>query len=236
MHTFHGHVFRGYFGHAATRCAVSVERILASRGHLQALTQTQFQDLHQRYHLGRAWQWSVLPVPVPPLAVNPRQWHDSPCIGYLGRVVAVKDPELWLAVFRTVLARRPVRGVIAGDGPLRADLAAASADLPIEWVGFQPAATVLARLDVLLMTSRNEGQPLVAIEAVGAGVPVVAPLVGGLVDLHNAGVVQGVERTVVALADAVCAALDGPAPDPALVRGYRMEALLPRYLALYGVE
>jgi glycosyltransferase involved in cell wall biosynthesis len=90
------------------------------------------------------------------------------------------------------------------------------------------------------MTSRNEGMPLVAVEAGGCGVPVVAPPVGGLADLIAAGAVQGAERTASALAAACARMLAGSQDQQAVVaRGHALarlltpERLASRYVQLY---
>lgn len=113
--------------------------------------------------------------------------QDAFAVGWVGRLsrekgadVAIdamsrlEEPE-WLAVF-------------VGDGPERARLeeqAARSAVADrVRWLGALPAAgTLMAAFDVVLLSSRTEGTPIVALEAMAAGVPLVATAVGGVPDL-----------------------------------------------------
>ena len=80
---------------------------------------------------------------------------------------------------------RPIRGLIAGDGPLRGDLERMAADMGlgdvVTFLGYQPdIRPVLAGSDVVMLLSRAEGLPLVPLEAMAAGLPVVATSVGGV--------------------------------------------------------
>jgi glycosyltransferase involved in cell wall biosynthesis len=108
-------------------------------------------------------------------------------VGIVGRLTEVKNHEMFLeSVARVGLDN--VRYVIIGDGSLRASLEAKARSLGIEkqviFAGsrkdpeyFYPA------LDIVALTSRNEGTPLTLIEAMANARPVIATLVGGVVDL-----------------------------------------------------
>ncbi len=80
--------------------------------------------------------------------------------------------------------------VVAGDGPLREDLVKraqrSAADVRfMGWVDDLPR--LYASLDVVVLTSRNEGTPVALIEASAAGRPVVATDVGGVSDVVRDG-------------------------------------------------
>jgi len=212
LHTYHGHVLDGYFGAATNLALHTAERLLAGGCHHQALTPSQAIELRDHHGIGRRARWHVLPVPVTPVSLTPRSiaaWQREltpqvPVIGFLGRLTAVKDVDLWLATVAELSRRRPVQGLVCGDGQERARLesAARALGLPVHFTGTVPAGEALAAMDVLLMTSHNEGLPLVAVEAGGCGIPVVAPAVGGLADLIRWGAVEGAVRTPAALAQA----------------------------------
>lgn len=247
LHTYHGHVLGGYFGRLPSLLAAACERLAAGAAHHQALTASQHAELALRHRIGRAGRWRVLPIPVTPVAPSGAPWHarlrrDALRLGFLGRLVPIKDGDLWLETLAVLARARPVQGIVCGDGPERARLEARSAQLGLDvlFTGFVPAGEALAAIDVLLVTSRNEGLPLAAVEAAGAGVPVVAPPVGGLADLARAGLVHPAPRAAEALATAVIEALDLGARDgDAAARarlaaaGLRPERLAPRYAALY---
>lgn len=116
---------------------------------------------------------------------------DALHVGIAGRLVPVKRVDLFLQM--AALLRGEADGTrwqfhVFGDGPLRPALQQqAAAQDPADGVRFHghcadmPAQ--LPYLDVLVMCSDHEGLPMVALEAVAAGTPVLAHAVGGLVDL-----------------------------------------------------
>jgi glycosyltransferase involved in cell wall biosynthesis len=247
LHTYHGHVLRGYFARAPAMAAWLCERLAAGNAHHQALTASQREELCVRLRIGRPSRWHCLPIPVeiPRRAAAPWQGRllaGVPVIGYLGRFAPVKDPLLWLEALARIHQSRPVQGLMCGDGALRAPAEARAAALGVRVVftGFVPAGEALAVCDVLMLSSRNEGLPLAALEAGGLGVPVLAPAVGGLADLVAAGAVAGAGRTPQALADACLGLLADPAArrlrtqaGSALALSLAPATLAPRYEALY---
>src|SRR5262249_50393809 len=105
----------------------------------------------------------------------------------------IKNHHLFLEASALVAQTDPAaRFVIVGDGVLRADLERLAQQAGIaERVIFtgwrRDLPGIYADLDVLAVTSNNEGTPVSAIEAMAAGCPVVATKVGGLPDLIREG-------------------------------------------------
>ncbi|MFN0152122.1 MAG: glycosyltransferase family 4 protein [bacterium] len=122
-----------------------------------------------------------------PAARGPHRWD----IGFVGRLEDVKDPNL----FVDVLERLPaMSGVIVGGGSLERDVASRAASNAfggrVTLLGATSHAeslAALAQIGVLVMTSRAEGLPLVLLEAMAAGVPIVAPAVGGIPEVVTDG-------------------------------------------------
>jgi glycosyltransferase involved in cell wall biosynthesis len=132
-------------------------------------------------------------------------------VGAIMRFAAEKAPELWLRTAAAIAAaREDVHFVLAGYGDLSDSVRRQILELglthrvtllgPLREVG-----TLLRVLDVFLMTSRFEGVPNTLIEAQAAGVPVVAPIVGGVAETVR----QDVTARLVAeqSADALAAAV-----------------------------
>ena len=112
--------------------------------------------------------------------------ESAPLVAALGRLSWEKGFDVLIAAAPRILRACPdARIVVAGTGPAEAELraAAATADAAgrILLPGWLPDASVLlASADVAVVPSREEGQGIAALEAMGAGAPVVASRTGGL--------------------------------------------------------
>jgi glycogen(starch) synthase len=159
---------------------------------------------------------------------------DPPCVLCLGRLVPEKGIDVALRVFVRVAARmRDVRFVIAGDGPERARLEQEAHDLGlgdrVEFPGvIRPAdvPSVIDRATLVLMPSRREGLPLVAIEAAFMGRPVVATSASGLVEVVVDGEtgLLAPKEDIDALAQAVLTLLEHPERARTMGRSARRHA------------
>jgi glycosyltransferase involved in cell wall biosynthesis len=132
---------------------------------------------------------AVVSVPEPSAdAPLPAELRERPLVGVVARLQPEKGVANFLKAAARVAPQFPdAHFVVAGDGPLRQQLADLAADLGLErrvhFLGFRSDASELMRfLDVLVVPSLSEGSPLVTLEAVAAGVPVVASAVGGIPD------------------------------------------------------
>jgi glycosyltransferase involved in cell wall biosynthesis len=132
----------------------------------------------------------------------------APLIGAVGRLVRQKGFEVLIEAMPAVLARVPgARLVVVGEGPERARLARLARErgvgAAVTFAGFRPdAPRLLAALDVLVLPSRREGSPLVTLEAMARGVPVVASDIDGIAEQ----VTDGVDGLVVPAGDAAALA------------------------------
>lgn len=120
---------------------------------------------------------------LPPLPGRPGRLR----IALVGRLVPVKRVDLFLRTARRLHEHRPeaIDFYIVGDGPeagrCRVLIEVLGLRGNVHMLGFRPDATaVLAAMDLLLITSDHEGLPMVLLEAMSLGVPVVASAVGGI--------------------------------------------------------
>ena len=119
---------------------------------------------------------TVLPVFVAVDLFKKIQRHPDPhLVLWVGRLEDEKDPLYALEVIKHVPGAKLV---MLGTGSLEATLRERAEGLPVEFVGWQNPVSYLERAAVVLSTSRHESYGVSIIEALAAGVPVVAPDVG----------------------------------------------------------
>jgi glycosyltransferase involved in cell wall biosynthesis len=204
VHTYHGHVLRGYFGPAQTAFYRRLEALMA--GWSDALVTVSAEVKRDLVELGvaRSDRFRVVPLGLElealsgelPRGVLRRERgipDDAPLIGMVGRLAPIKDVPTFLRAAARVRPCAPeVRFALVGDGEERLLLEDLCARLGLaEAVTFhgwrRDMASVYGDLDVVVNTSRNEGTPVALIEALAAGRPVVATRVGGTPDLLRNG-------------------------------------------------
>ena len=148
---------------------------------------------------------------------------DEPMIVWTGRLDPVKGFEEMLAAFARVTARRPARLVLAGEGHYRSKVEALIRDLGLSGrvllLGSRSdVPRLLEAADLFLFCSRTEGLPNALLEALAAGLPIVATDVPGnrdLIDTGRTGILVPVGEPE-AIARAVLSLLDHPAEAGAL--------------------
>jgi len=205
VHTFHGHVFHSYYGKWKTRFFLAIERILARvTDRIVVISPLQLQEIRDRFRVGRAEQFALIPLGLDLAVYNGsqtrreklrREWAagNEVLVGIVGRLTEIKNHAMFLDVaarYRELggQERRRTRFIVIGDGHLRTALERRATELGVEsdvlFVGnrldseyFYPA------LDVVALTSLNEGTPLSLIEALANRRAVIATAVGGVVDI-----------------------------------------------------
>jgi glycosyltransferase involved in cell wall biosynthesis len=207
VHTFHGHIFHSYYGRWKTWLFLTIEKILAriATDRIVVISPTQLEEIHDTFGVGRADQFTVVPLGLDLTAYADapsrrhllrdelKAAHDDVLVGIVGRLTEIKNHELFLRVARLFQNQqapggRRVRFLVIGNGHLRGDLEAQTRALGLEetvyFLGNREDPEVFyPALDVVALTSRNEGTPLTLIEAMANGRATIATDVGGVVDL-----------------------------------------------------
>jgi glycosyltransferase involved in cell wall biosynthesis len=147
---------------------------------------------------------------------------EEPLVLLVGRLELTKDPALALEAFlRLQAAGIRARLAVVGDGSLRRRLEMMAARRPggerVDFLGHLPrddVAALMRSAHALVISSRSEAGPTVAVEALASGLPVVSPAVGRVAEVvrHGASGWIAPERTAEALADGLRWALATPAP------------------------
>lgn len=190
-HTFHGHVLRDYFGAPVSFALRRLEAWLAARTDLLFAIGPTCADELAALGVAPRQRLTVLApaVPMPQFAsraaararlgIDAAAWQ----VACIGRLVPIKRTAAFVAA---IAALPSCRGDVHGDGPLRAELeraAAAAADRVRFFGSTAVVRELLPAYDALVIPSAREGCPLVAVEAFGAGVPVVGFDVPGVRDV-----------------------------------------------------
>ena len=205
VHTFHGHVLRGYFGRAGSLLFRTIETLLARITDRLVAVSPEVRDELVRLKVAPASKFEVVRLGIElqervafegdTREVRRRHGISEQkfVVGWFGRMTAVKRTDDLL----TSLVGARERGVdalllLVGDGADRARLEQRAHDLGIArhclFLGYQETvAPWYAICDTVILTSANEGTPVTIIEALAAGRAVVATRVGGVVDVVDEG-------------------------------------------------
>ena len=201
IHTFHGHVLHSYYGRFLTFVFVSLERLLARvTDRIVVISERQLREINGTFRIGRASQFRIIPLGIDlPSVTGDREarqtfrnlhgFDDSQfVVGIVGRLTDIKNHEMFLAAAHALQkTESTARFVIIGDGLLRGALEQRARALGLGEVVFtgmqHDPRTFFPALDLVVLTSLNEGTPLSLIEGMANGIPAVATNVGGVADL-----------------------------------------------------
>ncbi|MBI4932043.1 MAG: glycosyltransferase [Bacteroidetes bacterium] len=203
VHTFHGHVFHSYFGSLKTSVYKTIERNLAKKTNaIIAISQKQKSELVEEHKIV-----SEEKVHVIPLGFDLQRFNDNSVskrklfrekynlsedvisIGIVGRLVPVKNHMLFLEAVKFVEenSKQKIKAFIIGDGEERQKLKSTVNELRLnEIVVFtsweKEVHKIYPGLDIVCLTSFNEGTPVSLIEAQAANKAIVTTNAGGIED------------------------------------------------------
>jgi glycosyltransferase involved in cell wall biosynthesis len=206
VHTFHGHVLRGYFGELRARTFKLVETLLARWTDALVAVSPQVRDDLVALGVAPREKFVVVRLGIELdervaarngtradarrlLGIPPERF----VVGWIGRMTGVKRTGDVLLALKALREQGVDASLcLIGGGPDREALEeqAHALGLARNYVslGYQEdVAQWYAALDALVLTSGNEGTPVSAIEALAAGRPVVATSVGGVPDVVRDG-------------------------------------------------
>lgn len=205
IHTFHGHVFHSYFGKVKTNFYKNVERYLAKKSDaIIAISNQQKKELSEFHNICKSDKIEVVPLGLDLNRFQEDQQEkrtrfrskyqvsgDEFALGIVGRLAPIKNHDLFLKSLVEVFQNctKKLKVFIIGDGDLRDSLKAEvlALKLPAENVVFtswiKDVDVAMAGLDLVALSSYNEGTPVSLIEAQAAGKTMVTTDVGGVCDV-----------------------------------------------------
>jgi len=210
LHTFHGHYFHSYFSSTTTKLFLQIERYLAAKTNgIVVLSEVQKKELSETYKVCKPQNTYIIPLGFDlsrfthNMSEKRKQFrlqhklNNTIAIGIIGRLVPVKNHQLFIKAFHILLksVTKPVHAFIIGDGELRQQIEEMcknqglvfntptqynnQANLTFtSWI--QDVDIALAGLDIVALTSLNEGTPVSLIEAQAASKAIVSTQVGGI--------------------------------------------------------
>lgn len=206
LHTYHGHVFSGYFSARKSSLYIFIEHFIAFIStRIVVVSDMIKKDICAVYKIAPEKKVSVIPLGFDLKGMESLDHYrgsfrkqfsippDKLIIGIVGRLTAIKNHDLFVDIANLLLQRvNNLHFLIIGDGELRTEIEQKLITLGIAenvhftgWV--KEAAKMYADLDILLLTSKNEGTPVTVIEAMYYKIPVISSNVGGLSDLIEDG-------------------------------------------------
>lgn len=208
VHTFHGHVFHSYFGSFKTYLFKLIERRLAAKTNgIIAISALQKKELCEQYRIAPEHKTSVIPLgfDLQKFQLNQQEkraktrqefgiQEDEVAIAIIGRLSPVKNHSFFLEVIANLHARttKKIKVFVVGDGEERDRIQQKKDDLcptaPIlftSWI--KDIASFNQGMDIICLTSHNEGTPVSLIEAQACNVAVISTDVGGVRDIVDDG-------------------------------------------------
>ena len=202
VHTYHGHTFAHYFGPVKNRILLNIERAMAHHTtKLIAVTRQQVCDLVNKFRVVPAAKIIEMPHGLDLTGfihnASRRRYirsrisagNNDIVVGIVGRLYAIKAHDFFLETAANVLEKRKdIHFVIVGDGDERAKLESIVKNKNIgsnvHFLGWEKdMPSVYAGMDIITLTSLNEGSPFSLIEGMASGLPSVSTSVGGVPDL-----------------------------------------------------
>jgi glycosyltransferase involved in cell wall biosynthesis len=206
IHTFHGHSLYGYFPAPVSWAYRWIERLLARLStRLITISPALQTELVERFRIAPPERFTVIRLgfemerwaqyDVEKARLWRQSWapHGETLLAWIGRMVPIKQVETLLeAATPLIHTGMPLKLLLVGEGPERPRLQRLSHRLNIAdaclWPGpIEDMPTLYRAIDAVALPSRNEGTPVVLIEALACGVPVIAAAVGGVPDVLNNG-------------------------------------------------
>lgn len=210
VHTFHGHVFDGYFSPFITKVFIRIERWLANRSTaIVAISEEQKQDIVVKYKVAKEQKVKIVPLgfDLEKFQKNRAEKRaeirhkyqldeNTVAIAIVGRLAPIKNHSMFISVLKKIATKTntKVHAFIVGDGLEREKLEVQANEIPktanfnitfTSWI--KDIAQFNCGMDIMCLTSLNEGTPVSLIEAQACNLPIISTNVGGVASVFKNG-------------------------------------------------
>jgi glycosyltransferase involved in cell wall biosynthesis len=211
IHTYHGHIFHSYFNKLISSGIVLIEKYLAKKSnYIIAISNFLYSEIIDKYKIATAEKVIMIPLGLDLSAFAKdaeqkriqfrNQYHIAEnefAIGIVGRITAVKNMTMFIDVIERLKADKRIKFLIIGDGDEKQKLIEALDEYKIPYTTNENNSRthviftswllemdkVMLGLDILCLTSLNEGTPVSIIEAMAAQKPIVATNAGSVSEI-----------------------------------------------------
>jgi len=184
VHTFHGHLIYGYFARYKSWIFTIIEKFMARYTDAAVAVTNETKQSLTKLGIGKRLLWRIIQIGIPVKSIALNQLSDGIFkMLWVGRFTDIKDPKYAIEVMKFLSKSSPNKFslTMVGEGELFASIKQEAQDLSITFTGWltNPFENI-SDFDLLLITSKNEGLPLVMLEAANYGKPTISNNVGGV--------------------------------------------------------
>ncbi len=202
-HTFHGHLFHGYYSDFATEVIKFIERMLARfTTKIITLSETLVKEISDDYKIAPRDKFKIIPlgfafenlsVDEDPNVIRSR-YNTEPedfVFGIIARMAPIKNHKMLILSLKKLVDQgtkvKPVLWIV-GEGELSEELRDQVKELSLEehvrFLGWhKQLGSIYKAMDIVTLSSKNEGLPVTVIEGLAMGKKIIAPKVGGIPDI-----------------------------------------------------
>ena len=184
VHTFHGHLIYGYFARYKSWIFTVIEKIMGKYTDAAVAVTGETKRSLTNLGIGKKLLWAVIQIGIPVKTTELNQEQTGVFnLLWVGRFTDIKDPKYALEVVKHLSKVSPNNFTLTmvGEGELFSKIKTEAKNLPITFTGWLTSPFEnIPNFDLLLITSKNEGLPLVMLEAANYGKPTISNNVGGI--------------------------------------------------------
>ena len=192
VHSYLGHLIYGYFNKIKLLIFILIERFMAFFTDAAVAVTAETMSSLIKLGVGNNLKWKVIKIGLPKreIKVDPISSETPIKILWVGRFTNIKDPFFALSVFKELYKSSPHNFSLKmiGGGELLDEVKNAAKDLPVNFTGWvvNPFSYFID-FDILMLTSKNEGLPLVILEAASFSRATISRDVGGVSEFIKDG-------------------------------------------------